>query len=150
MIILNNQSWASNNVTKEPNVVYPSNNINSDGYKCTQLLITDRMDFCSPVNFEAHSASYDRVFAPGIHLVQSDEEGYSEVEYKPSGYTLCLPINVQIPYGKGAKLYEFTGVTTEGTITTVSFTEVYHEHSSGYYGSKGHTLPTYPYFLARQ
>ena len=147
MIILNNQSWASNNVTKEPNVVYPSNNINSDGYKCTQLLITDRMDFCSPVSFEARSASYDRVFAPGIHLVRSDEEGYSEFEYKPSGYTFCLPINVQIPYGKGAKLYDFTGVTTEGAITTVSFTEVYHEPSSSYYGRKGHTLPTHPYFL---
>ena len=147
LIILNNKSWASNNVTKEPNVVYPSNNINSDGYKCTQLLITDRMDFCSPVLFTASSASYDRVFAPGFRLVQSDEEGDAGYEYKPSGYTFLLPFNVQIPYGKGAKLYNFTGVTTEDGVTTVSFTEEYHGHSSGYYGSKGHTTPSYPYFL---
>lgn len=147
LIILNNKSWASNNVTNEPNVVYPSNSSNSDGYKCTQLLITDRMDFNSPVLFTAHSASYDRVFAPGFRLVQSDEEGDAGYEYKPSGYTFLLPFNVQIPYGKGAKLYNFTGVTTEDGVTTVSFTEEYHGHSSGYYGSKGHTTPSYPYFL---
>lgn len=147
LIILNNKSWASNNVTNEPNVVYPSNSSNSDGYKCTQLLITDRMDFNSPVLFTAHSASYDRVFAPGFRLVQSDEEGESGYEYAPSGYTFFLPVNVQIPYGKGAKLYNFTGVTTEDGVTTVSFEEEYHEHSSGYYGSKGHTTPSYPYFL---
>ncbi|MBR4237970.1 MAG: leucine-rich repeat protein [Prevotella sp.] len=147
LIILNNKSWASNNVTNEPNVVYPSNSSNSDGYKCTQLLITDRMDFCSPVLFTASSASYDRVFAPGFRLVQSDEEGDAGYEYKPSGYTFLLPFNVQIPYGKGAKLYNFTGVTTEDGVTTVSFTEEYHGHSSGYYGSKGHTTPSYPYFL---
>lgn len=147
LFILNNQSWASNNVTNEPNVVYPSNSSNSDGYKCTQLLITDRMDFNSPVLFTAYSASYDRVFAPGIRLVPSDEEGYSEFEYTPSGYTFLLPFNVQIPYGKGAKLYNFTGVTTEDGVTTVSFEEEYHGHSLGYYGSKGHTTPSYPYFL---
>ena len=147
LFILNNQSWASNNVTNEPNVVYPSNSSNSDGYKCTQLLITDRMDFCSPVLFTASSASYDRVFAPGIRLVPSDEEGDSEFEYTPSGYTFFLPINVQVPYGKGAKLYNFKGVTTKGSVTTVSFEEEYHGHSLGYYGSKGHTTPSYPYFL---
>lgn len=147
LIILNNKSWASNNVTNEPNVVYPSNSSNSDGYKCTQLLITDRMDFCSPVLFTASSASYDRVFAPGFRLVQSDEEGDAGYEYKPSGYTFLLPFNVQIPYGKGAKLYNFTGVTTEDGVTTVSFEEEYHGHSLGYYGSKGHTTPSYPYFL---
>ncbi|MBR5655387.1 MAG: leucine-rich repeat protein [Prevotella sp.] len=146
LIILNNKSWASNNVTNEPNVVYPSNSSNSDGYKCTQLLITDRMDFNSPVLFTAHSASYDRVFAPGFRLVQSDEEGESGYEYAPSGYTFFLPVNVQIPYGKGAKLYDFTGITTEDGVTTVSFTEV-NQHSSGYYGKNGHTTLTYPYFL---
>ena len=146
LIILNNKSYASNNVTKEPNVVYPSNSTNSDGYKCTQLLITDRMDFNSPVLFTAYSASYDRVFAPGFRLVQSDEEGESGYEYAPSGYTFFLPVNVQIPYGKGAKLYDFTGITTEDGVTTVSFTEA-NQHSSGYYGKNGHTTLTYPYFL---
>ena len=146
LFILNNKSWSSNNLTNEPNVVYPVNG-SSDGYECTQLLITDRMDFNSPVNFEAYSASYDRVFAPGFRLVQSDEEGDAGYEYKPSGYTFCLPFNVQIPYGKGAKLYDFTGVTTEDGVTTVSFTEEYHEHSSGYYCGKGSTRPTNPYFL---
>ena len=146
LIILNNKSWASNNVTNEPNVVYPSNSSNSDGYKCTQLLITDRMDFNSPVLFTAHSASYDRVFAPGFRLVQSDEEGESGYEYAPNGYTFFLPVNVQIPYGKGAKLYDFTGITTEDGVTTVSFTEA-NQHSSGYYGKNGHSTHSYPYFL---
>jgi len=147
LIILNNKSWASNSDTREPNVVCPSNQTNSLGYSCRQLLLTDRLGFNSPVLFECNSGSYDRIFEPNFRRVQVSEDSDPEYEFQPSCYTFCLPFKIKMPYDMGAKLYSFKEVITKGDVTYVSFKESYRNtngQNAGYYSL---TSSIKPYFL---
>ncbi|MBO7115744.1 MAG: leucine-rich repeat domain-containing protein [Prevotella sp.] len=120
----------------EPNVVYYDGT--AYGYVCDHLLITDHLDFVSPIGFKSYSAQYDREFIPGLRYV---EEGEGYYEYVPKAYTFCLPFTPTIFTGKGVKLYTFDGVVTENDVTIAKFSE------PGTEGNHYRTHPGFPYMM---
>ena len=122
LFIMNQASWAHNNVSSEPNVVNLRNGYPDGGYECMNLYLTDRLGInlgAGTFYFTAVSTHYDRKL-----------------------YTLFLPYKFHLKAGEGAKLYRYDKVTTEDDVTTVVFTEV-GKNSSDYYT----TSARQPYYL---
>lgn len=126
-----NEHIASN----ESNVIY---HFGSEGDVCDRLILTDRLDFASPISFKCYSAQYDREFIPGLRRVKEGEGYY---EYVPKSYTFCLPFTPTIYTGKGTKLYTFDGVVTENDVTIAKFSE------TGTNGDHYVTHPGLPYMM---
>ena len=142
LFIMNQASWAHNNVSSEPNVVNLRNGYPDGGYECMNLYLTDRLGInlgAGTFYFTAVSTHYDRKFGTTLACGQGDE---SDFVYQPKAYTLFLPYKFHLKAGEGAKLYRYDKVTTEDDVTTVVFTEV-GKNSSDYYT----TSARQPYYL---
>ena len=142
LFIMNQASWAHNNVSSEPNVVNLRNGYLDGGYECMNLYLTDRLGInlgAGTFYFTAVSTHYDRKFGTTLACGQGDE---SDFVYQPKAYTLFLPYKFHLKAGEGAKLYRYDKVTTEDDVTTVVFTEV-GKNSSDYYT----TSARQPYYL---
>ena len=142
LFIMNQASWALNNVSSEPNVVNLSNGFVEKGYECMNLYVTDRLGINlgdKSFYFTAVSCHYDRKFRATLACGQ---DGESDFVYQPKAYTLSLPFKFRLKAGQGAKLYRYDNVITEDDVTTVLFQEVAIDNSNYYSTHAG-----YPYYL---
>lgn len=143
LFIMNDNTNFTEVDLNEPNVVFKWSRTDYY-YYCPNLLVTDRFGFNSPLPFKAKSVSYDRVFAPNFIKVQDDEDSDPRFEYQSKAYTINVPFAPRIAQNEGIKLYTYSGLTTDGDVTIVNFTEVYKESTySNYYGTK----LTHPYLM---
>ena len=147
LFILNSSSSTDNSFKGEPNIVV-ENTGSGASYYCQILNIDDSRGLVSPITIDVSYINYNRKFAASLSYDVENVEGRTaDYVYRPKAYTLCLPFAARIPYGNGLKLYNCTGVITEDGITTVTFTELGKNNSTGYYGN---VHPLYPYYLVME
>jgi hypothetical protein len=147
LFILNSSSSTDNSFKGEPNIVVEKNGSGAS-YYCQILNIDDSRGLVSPMTINVTNINYNRKFAASLSYDAENVEGRTaDYVYRPKAYTLCLPFAARIPYGNGLKLYNCTGVITEDGITTVTFTELGKNNSTGYYGN---VHPCYPYYLVME
>ena len=142
LFIMNQASWALNNVSSEPNVVNLKNGYVENGYECMNLYVTDRLGINlgdKSFYFTAVSCHYDRKFGATLACGQ---DGEPDFVYQPKAYTLSLPFTFRLKAGQGAKLYRYDNVITEDDVTTVLFQEVSIDNSNYYL-----THARHPYYL---
>ena len=103
LFIMNQASWALNNVSSEPNVVNLSNGYVENGYECMNLYVTDRLGINlgdKSFYFTAVSCHYDRKFGATLTCGQ---DGESDFVYQPKAYTLSLPFKFRLKAGLSAQ-----------------------------------------------
>lgn len=107
----------------EPNVVYNNSQIGDESY-CQRLLISEKLKFLTPVQFNAATIEYDRPLRAGLGYESGEESDEVHYTLKAKGYTVCLPFIPEVWTGEGVKVYSFDRVAERGGNTYVYFDEV--------------------------
>lgn len=108
-------------VAGEPNVVY-DDEVQGKSF-CQQLLISDDLQFLSPIAFHAKKAIYERPLTAVIGYETDEQTGEIKNALHPQAYTVCLPFVPKIAVGKGVKVYMLDRVSKVGDNTYIYFDE---------------------------